>query len=396
VHAFGRVVIINMVEAAALANATINGTFQSTAPIVTLASFSFPLTFLYFALATLAAVSIGRVLFFRHKFLSFQGGFLSLSLVWSLVRAVLLLFTDLVRMRAPAMFRLLLWLPEVFQMATFSLLVVFYGSILHSKSKRLYLIMYSIGNVLFLAAHIIVYSVVVKQSTRVPPFAEAVIDAFSFGSLAVLLAVWGAWLWHRLGDSDRGIPALASLGRGSSRLKMGMFVIFVVVILLSRALVELLLALRAITFEAFGSTAGFSWQGGMWFLAFVVWEVIPIFIFITSYWPAATGSSHSALRYRPISSTSLSINADPSAASAAAASSSSASSSAAAGGSLPHERKRSSVTIREAEPLVASNLFSNVGRYDSDGDDDAPFETASGSLYSPYFTNSPNLRSHLK
>ncbi len=106
-----------------------NNTFQSTAPVITLASFSFPLTFLYFALATLASISIGRVLYFKHKFLSFQGGFLSLSLVWSLLRAVMMLFTDLVQNKAPAVYRLLEWAPEVFQLATFSLLVVFFGSI---------------------------------------------------------------------------------------------------------------------------------------------------------------------------------------------------------------------------------------------------------------------------
>lgn len=164
------------------------------------------------------------------------------------------------------------------------------------------------------------------------------------------------------------------LGRRSSRLKIAIFVCFVVVILLSRSVVELLVALDMVedcpNFRGFGTSIGFSWQGGMWFLAYIMWEVIPILIFIISYWPSPS-SDILPEDYSTVDD--MSVNADP------------------------QEAKQSSlrkkpISIREAEPLLASNLFSNVARYDSDGEE-GNFETASGSLYSPYFTNSPNLRS---
>lgn len=349
-----------------------NGTFQSVAPIITVSSFSFPLTFFYFALATLAAISIGRVLYFKHKFLSFQGGFLTLSLVWSLLRAVLLLFTDLVRIHAPNVFRLLLWLPEVFQLATFSLMVIFYGSILHPQAKRIYIVAYAVLNSLFLVIHVLIYALIVSHVLGVPLYTEAVVDALSFACLAILLGFFGGWLVLRLGDATRGTPTLASLGRRSSRFKTALFVGFVVAILVSRAIVELLLALGVVDFAAFRASAGFSWQGGMWFMAYIAWEVIPILIFIISYWPASSSTllhPSSLAGYSSVDD--MSVNADP---------------------PDPKGPRKKPISInREAEPLVASNLFSNTARYDSDGEE-GNFETASGSLYSPYTTSSPKLK----
>ena len=346
--------------------------FQSVAPIITVSSFSFPLTFFYFALATLAAVSIGRVLYFKHKFLSFQGGFLTLSLIWSLLRAVLLLFVDLVRVHAPNIFRLLLWLPEVFQLATFSLLVIFFASILRTHGKRLFIVAYCILNGLFLLSHVLVYGLHVGHAVGIDSYheVEGILDAFCFSALAFLLALSGGLLIHRLGNVKQVTPTLASLGRGSSRLKTTIFVVFVVTILTSRAAVEMLLAFDVVEFSEFRRSAGFKWDNGVWFMAFVIWEVIPILIFIISYWPASSSSSHTPGMPDYATIDDMSINSDP------------------------QERQplhKKPISIREAEPLVASNLFSNTARYDSDGEE-THFETASGSLYSPYMTNSPKLK----
>jgi hypothetical protein len=99
---------------------------------------------------------------------------------------------------------------------------------------------------------------------------------------------------------------------------------------------------------------GFSVEGGIWFLGFICWEVIPISIFILSYWPASP-SSELPHYHHPHSST-LSSS------------------------SLPHLHhqnileKDKPIFIREAEPLLSSNLFTNPARYDSDGEDVHAFD----------------------
>ena len=353
-------------------NLSSNNTFISTAPVITLASFSFPLTFLYFALATLASVSIGRVLYFKHKFLSFQGGFLSLSLVWSLLRAVMMLFTDLVQNKAPAVYRLLEWTPEVFQLATFSLLVVFFGSIVHPGLRKVYLLAYGLLSGAFLVVHIVVYSLVVSASVSAArgDRVEYLADALTFMLLAVALFVTGVELFRLLSaDPLHSAPALAKLGRKSSRCKVSVFVVYMVLVLSSLAIVELLLVLDVVHKFEFTTALGFSWKGGAWFLGYVMWEVIPILIFIISYWPGTRLVDMPASSQYPIVA-GMSVNA-----------------------SADDLGRQKPISIREAEPLLSSNLFTNPARYDSDGEEPHHFETASGSLYSPYFTNSPQLAS---
>ncbi len=346
-----------------------NNTFQSTAPVITLASFSFPLTFLYFALATLASISIGRVLYFKHKFLSFQGGFLSLSLVWSLLRAVMMLFTDLVQNKAPAVYRLLEWAPEVFQLATFSLLVVFFGSIVHPFLRRVYLLAYGLLSVAFLILHIVVYALVVSGSISATRGndVEYLADAITFALLASALVVTGLQLfWLLSSDALQSAPALAKLGRKSSRFKVSVFVVYVVLVLSSLAIVDLLLVLGVVHKFEFTTALGFSWDGGAWFLGYVMWEVIPILIFIISYWPGTRFADMPVSSQYPISG-GMSVNA-----------------------SAEDMGRQKPISIREAEPLLSSNLFTNPARYDSDGEEPHLFDTTSGSLYSPYFTNSPH------
>lgn len=165
-----------------------------------------------------------------------------------------------------------------------------------------------------------------------------------------------------LRDPLKGGPALAQLGRKSSFFKLSLFVGFVVTVLVSRSIVELLIVLNVVEFTSFGEMGGggFSWKGGVWFSAFVIWEVIPIGIFIVSYWPSSSSSEMPKTHHSSVIGDTKDAHNKP-------------------------------VFIREVEPLLSSNLFANPARYDSDGED-AHFE--SGSMYSPYFTNSPQLMLH--
>mmetsp|Transcript_12625 Transcript_12625/g.38650 ORF Transcript_12625/g.38650 Transcript_12625/m.38650 type:complete len:82 (+) Transcript_12625:203-448(+) len=46
----------------------------------------------YLLLATLVSIQIAQIVYYGHNLLSFQPGFLFLCLLWSLLRAMLLLF----------------------------------------------------------------------------------------------------------------------------------------------------------------------------------------------------------------------------------------------------------------------------------------------------------------
>jgi hypothetical protein len=192
-------------------------------------------------------------------------------------------------------------------------------------------------------------------------------DTLSFFILSVAILVTGVRLFLLLRDPEKGGPALAKLGRKSSSWKLSLFVGFVFVVLFSRAVVELLRVVGVVDSPNFGQSEGFSWKAGVWFVAFIVWEVVPIGIFIVSYWPASSsGELPGASR-----SSNMSIN-----------------------NSDVKNPTHKPIHIREVEPLLSSNLFANPARYDSDGEDPHAFDGASGSMYSPYFTNSPQLMIH--
>lgn len=349
-----------------LFNVSHNNTFQSTAPVITVSSFTFPLVFVYFSLAFLAGVSIGRVLYFKHKFLSFQMAFLSLSLLWSLLRAAMFLFVDLFRRILPPVYQLLLWVPQVFQIATFSLVVVFYGLIVFRK-KAFFVAFYVVLNVAFLLLHVVVYIVFFPAQVSMPHTAEEVGDSVTLALLALAICVIGVSLWFVMSDPEKGPPAMAKVGRQASQWKVTLFLVFVVMVLLTRAVANLLEALGVIT-PAFQSD-GFTVEGGMWFFAYIMWEVVPICIFLVSFWPSNTLSGD-PVSHVPKPHAIMSVNASM--------------------GDVGAAKEQQPLNINsneETDALLSSNMFSNPARYDSDGED-SRFD-AVGAIYSPYSTNSP-------
>ena len=80
------------------------------------------LTILYSLLCLLVVVQLLRIIIYRHNVVSFQGGFLSLSFLWSALR---LLFWFSNTIDWPEWVQLLCyWLPDLLQFATFADLVV--------------------------------------------------------------------------------------------------------------------------------------------------------------------------------------------------------------------------------------------------------------------------------
>lgn len=96
-----------------------------------------------------------------------------MSLVWALLRVLMFLFVDLFLQNAPNLFRLMIWMPEIFQLATFSLLFVFFGLILNSSSKKFYMVFYAVLNGLFVVLHLVVYCLLLAHPFLVPDWVEA-------------------------------------------------------------------------------------------------------------------------------------------------------------------------------------------------------------------------------
>lgn len=105
------------------------------------------LTFTYATLAFLCAMQLARVIIHRHNKASFQCGFLSLGLVWTLLRVFY--FMSFTR-RDKIVDLLLYWYPIAIQFATFSLIVAFHAYMLFKtdweKKRRVVIFIYYSAN----------------------------------------------------------------------------------------------------------------------------------------------------------------------------------------------------------------------------------------------------------
>jgi len=96
-------------------------------------TYSFWLSFLYLILALLCAFQCSRIIYYKHKLFSYQFGFLSLCLVFALLRFALFMF--LCALNYSIGYDILYWIPFYIQFATFSLLVLFFARILEQNQK---------------------------------------------------------------------------------------------------------------------------------------------------------------------------------------------------------------------------------------------------------------------
>lgn len=174
------------------------GSFQSTIPVVTVASYSFPLMLSFFLVCCLAALSIGRVIYFKHKILSFQMAFLLLAFVWSAMRGVMLLFLALFEERSPMAYQLMLWIPLVAASMAFSLLIVHYGSVLNhenweSGARTRHVVMYWSLNGAFLVGHLVPLIIGFTQPEKEEflMLVELIFSSCFHTFLAILIAVQG-------------------------------------------------------------------------------------------------------------------------------------------------------------------------------------------------------------
>ena len=157
------------------------------------------LTILYSSLCLLVIVQLLRIIIYRHNVVSFQGGFLSLCLVWSGLR---LLFWFSNTFQWPEWVQLLCyWLPNLLQFATFSDLVVFYYKLVHIRDwkrlRRKVWAIYCAANVIVTAAlgvWLWLFQVVDKNEANkedVVAFYYSIFSGVTFGILMLLISYYG-------------------------------------------------------------------------------------------------------------------------------------------------------------------------------------------------------------
>eukprot|EP00455_Lapot_gusevi_P014986 TRINITY_DN17551_c0_g1_i1.p2 TRINITY_DN17551_c0_g1~~TRINITY_DN17551_c0_g1_i1.p2 ORF type:complete len:113 (-),score=12.86 TRINITY_DN17551_c0_g1_i1:69-407(-) len=92
-----------------------------------LASF---ISIMYVLMFVLVSFQLVRIVVFRHKLYSFQVGFLVLCFIWLACRVVFWFFLD-IDGNAAWLVTLVYLFPSVCQIATFSLLILFYAKLVH-------------------------------------------------------------------------------------------------------------------------------------------------------------------------------------------------------------------------------------------------------------------------
>ena len=158
------------------------------------------LTILYSLLCLLVVVQLLRIIIYRHNVVSFQGGFLSLSFLWSALR---LLFWFSNTIDWPEWVQLLCyWLPDLLQFATFADLVVYYLKVVSGSRQwdriqcRVWSI-YILANLLVsvaLTVWLYLFQIVYKgqkQRENDVAFYYSIFSGVTFGLLMVFISYYG-------------------------------------------------------------------------------------------------------------------------------------------------------------------------------------------------------------
>jgi len=270
---------------------------------------------------------------------------------------LMFLFLALFEQRTQVGYRILLWVPLFFCVLAFSLLVVHFGSVVYFESwkertRKYYFAFYCSLNAIFFAGHLILVVLAFERPLLLEKLVQAQLGlaAVVYVMLGCVIAFQGWQLW-RMTTAEP--TTITRLGRRSTRAKMAWFVGFVVFVFLTRALLNLLVLGSVMAWDEIEAAQGFTTRGSVWALSFLVWEVIPLIVFILHFWPQNTRRSESSeppiVVSREISSLSHVVG------------------------------NNSPIPIRSDETLE----YHPLPRYDSDEDEKLD---STNSMYSPYST----------
>jgi len=166
-------------------------------------TYSYALAVIYASLFIFEGFLLGRIVYFRHKFLSFQVAFLILFFFWAVLRSIF--FAFLVNSTNVAAYNIVYWIPINIQFATFSLLACYYAH-LHYKHKsewsdfqRKYTITWSVLNSVFLILESVFVGLDIKydqENQTEPGWLTNVHRVFSGTVFFLVTAVIGWYGWR--------------------------------------------------------------------------------------------------------------------------------------------------------------------------------------------------------
>ena len=233
------------------------------------------LTCFYLLLFVSSLVQLLRIVSAQHDLYSFQFGFLLLAVLWSGLRVFF--FGEWFGL--PELLSLLLWwLPFDLQFSTFSLLILFYASLLHhnrwhqhGNKRMLYVSVLMVVNVL-VPVLTTAWAVTSVLQSRAIGTLEAVHHAYMACQQFSLFAVF---LYHgyRLHSSHGSSHLLASLLRPLFPLPL--LTTLCLIVFLSRALFAVLNCLQLYELEIGGDEGGWKLVSPVAFVLLLLWEVLP-------------------------------------------------------------------------------------------------------------------------
>ena len=236
------------------------------------------LTCCYLLLLAVSLVQLLRIVSAQHDYYSFQCGFLLLAVLWSAARAFF--FGEWFGL--PELLSLLLWwLPFDLQFSTFSLLLLFYASLLHhtrwhhgSHQRMAYATVLAVVNVM---APILTtaWAVTSVLQSRAIVTLESVHHAYNACQLFALFAVF---LYHgiRLHSSQSSaghVVMLSSLLR--PLFPLSVLTTVCLIVFLSRAIFAVLNSVGLYDIEIGGDQGGWKMVSPVAFVVLLLWEVLP-------------------------------------------------------------------------------------------------------------------------
>jgi len=184
-------------------------------------------------------LQLARIVYYRHKWRSFQAAFLTLCFFWALFRSIWFAFfvSDTVHFVAS---EILYRIAIPIQFATFSLLICYYAHIQHKEKaewytfKRRYLILWIVTNAIFGGLEVVWISLGIKfhnpQTGNDPAWLNHIHSVYSgivFLVLATIIGIYGWRVTRLLKTSSTQTKLLARLSfRKIVVVSVGLFIVF--------------------------------------------------------------------------------------------------------------------------------------------------------------------------
>jgi hypothetical protein len=250
---------------------------------------------LYGVLIVATVFQIGRILYYRHKLVSFQVGFLVLCFFWMALRigacvALVCLWDNYPDWAYIALFSL----PANLEFATFSLLVLFYASVIKKnldkqqweKGHRVgFTVAFTVSNIAFLCIQIAWIAYVLVELGVLSPAQfdvefnrlqtiRAAYTAVAFALLTVLLSIYSFRLKSVLSSGQGSMPFQAKATSNTQVLGLTFTLLF---LFFTRSLFDVLTAATSKVSIIFGP-GGTSGDHVWFFITSLAWEIVPTFL----------------------------------------------------------------------------------------------------------------------